>query len=628
MPTQTSTNRYVPYRSAQYKGKTYIYMEGNEPDDYLRYISSSDLTSSSENEFEEIDMYMPLGPKYKTLIEVVLKPSTNNNVQDTYTDDVKNNSDKPSGIYSDIPSDIPINKWTEEEWNELKKDFISQYLQNIQKDLSNENKSGNTFMDSQPDTLQNNMEEKPFITSIQDRFLDNHEKINYYIDWNVPKHTQIYSNITHTPKDNSLYSGIDLINDYLSGKPIDIYDELLKRKENELFGTKYPKNTSTNRVVKETYSDPISNQIDLFHKWLDRHRSNQWKNKPDMSNEEWNRQHDDNIPVENDNNTTHKMLNTNLYVEISSDMTPRSNMDISGTNPIYSDTNRYTYFDDISIHEVSLFNNKDKLLNTNLYVEISSDMTPRSNMDISGTNRIYSDTNRYTYFDDISIDEVSLFNNRDKLLNTNLSIEISSDMTLRSNMDISGTNTIHSNTDRYTYFDDISIDEVSSFNNRDKLLNTKLYVKISSDMTLRSNMDISGTNTIYNDTNRYTYFDDISIDEVSPFNNRDKLFNTNLYVKISSDMTPRSNMDISGTNTIYNDTNRYTYFDDISIDEVSPFNNRDKLFNTNLYVKISSDMTPRSNMDISGTNTIYSDTNRYTYFDDMDSIENSSDENL
>ncbi|SCQ12840.1 erythrocyte membrane protein 1, PfEMP1, putative [Plasmodium gaboni] len=466
MPTQTSTNRYVPYRNAQYKGKTYIYMEGDEPDDYLRYISSSGLTSSSESEFEEMDIndiYGYISPKYKTLIEVVLKPSTNNNVQDTYTDDVKNNSD------------IPINKWTEEEWNELKKDFISQYLPNVPKDLSNENKSGNTFMDLQPNILPNNMEEKPFITSIQDRFLDIHEKINYDIDWNVPKHTQIYSNITHTPKDNSLYSGIDLINDSLSGKPIDIYDELLKRKENELFGTKYPKNTSTNRVVKETYSDPILNQIDLFHKWLDRHRSNQWKNKPDMSNEEWNRQHDDiSIDEVSPFNNRDKLLNTNLYVEISSDMTPRSNMDISGISTIYSDTNRYTYMDDISIDEVSLFNNKDKLLNTNLYVKISSDMTPRSNMDISGTNTIYSDTNRYNYFDDISIDDVSPFNNRDKLLNTNLSIEISSDMTLRSNMDISGIST-----------------------------------KISSDMTPRTNMDISGTNTIYSDTNRYTYLDDM-----------------------------------------------------------------------------------------------------------------------
>ncbi|SCQ12899.1 erythrocyte membrane protein 1, PfEMP1, putative [Plasmodium gaboni] len=575
MPTQTSTNRYVPYRSAQYKGKTYIYMEGNEPDYYLRYISSSDLTSSSESEYEEVDIndiYKPFGPKYKTLIEVVLKPSkSTHDAKNIHIDNnMEDSSDKSSGIYSDIPSDIPTNKLTDEEWNQLKQDLISQYLQNIPKDLPNENTiDDNIYKNIQPDIVDSgNPLEKPFITSIQDRFLDNHEKINYDIDWNIPK-----SISTNTSTYNSLYSGIDLINDSLNSGN-DIYDELLKRKKNELFGTKHPKNTSSKSVVKETYSDPILNQLDLFDKWLDRHRSNQWKNKPDMSNDEWNRKHYDNIPVENDNNTTHKMLNTNLYVKISSDMTPRSNMDISGTNPIYSDTNRYTYFDDISMDEVSPFNNRDKLLNTNLYVEISSDMTPRTNMDISGTNRIYSDTNRYTYFDDISIDEVSPFNNRDKLLNTNL------------------------------------------------------YVEISSDMTPRTNMDISGTNRIYSDTDRYTYMDDISIDEVSLFNNKDKLLNTNLYVKISSDMTPRSNMDISGTNTIYSDTDRYTYFDDISIDEVSPFNNRDKLLNTNLYVEISSDMTPRTNMDISGTNTIYSDTNRYTYLDDMDSIENNSDENL
>ncbi|KYN92919.1 putative EMP1-like protein, partial [Plasmodium gaboni] len=188
MPTQTSTNRYVPYRSAQYKGKTYIYMEGDEPDDYLRYISSSDITSSSESEYEEMDIndiYPYKSPKYKTLIEVVLKPSTSgttNNAEKPFSDDTPNDdihSDKPSHIPSDIPSDnissdkhshipsdiqsgdIPTNTpISEEEWNELKKDFISQYLQNIQKDLPNENKSGNTFMDSQPNILPNNMEEK------------------------------------------------------------------------------------------------------------------------------------------------------------------------------------------------------------------------------------------------------------------------------------------------------------------------------------------------------------------------------------------------------------------------------------------------------------------------------------
>ncbi|KYN93042.1 putative EMP1-like protein, partial [Plasmodium gaboni] len=96
IPDKISSNRYVPY--GKYKGKTYLYVEGEETDDYIGNISSSDITSSSESEYEEMDIndiYPYKSPKYKTLIEVVLKPSTNNNVQDTYTDDVKNNSDIP-----------------------------------------------------------------------------------------------------------------------------------------------------------------------------------------------------------------------------------------------------------------------------------------------------------------------------------------------------------------------------------------------------------------------------------------------------------------------------------------------------------------------------------------------------
>ncbi|KYN93040.1 putative EMP1-like protein, partial [Plasmodium gaboni] len=174
IPTSKSSNGYIPY--GKYKGKTYIYVEGEETEDYVRDISSLDITSSSESEYEEMDIndiYPYKSPKYKTLIEVVLKPSTNNNVQDTYTDDVKDNSD------------TPINKLTDEEWNQLKQDFISQYLQNIQEDLPNENIiDDNIYKNIQPDIVDSgNPLEKPFITSIQDRFLDNHEKINYDIDW-------------------------------------------------------------------------------------------------------------------------------------------------------------------------------------------------------------------------------------------------------------------------------------------------------------------------------------------------------------------------------------------------------------------------------------------------------------
>ncbi|SOV13345.1 erythrocyte membrane protein 1, PfEMP1, putative [Plasmodium gaboni] len=230
IPTNKSTNRYVPY--SRYKGKTYLYVEGDEPDDYIRDISSSDITSSSESEVEELDIndiYPYKSPKYKTLIEVVLKPSINNNVEDTQNTHI--------GHMEDKATNTPIN---DNEWNELKHDFISQYLQNVPKDLPNENITDD-HMDMVPNIIPNNMEEKSFIISIEDRDLhgDGHI-VSYNIDWNVPKNIT-----TNTTIYNSLYRGIDLINDSLNGdNHINIYDELLKRKENELFGTKHPKSTN------------------------------------------------------------------------------------------------------------------------------------------------------------------------------------------------------------------------------------------------------------------------------------------------------------------------------------------------------------------------------------------------
>ncbi|SOV19995.1 erythrocyte membrane protein 1, PfEMP1, putative [Plasmodium sp. gorilla clade G2] len=305
MPTKTSTNRYVPY--GRYKGKTYIYVEGDEPDDYIGNISSSDITSSSESEYEEIDLYKPRSPKYKTLIEVVLKPTK------------QPSGNIPSGT---LHSDIPI----DEEWNEVKEDFILNMLQN---DIPGNTTDTNTSYSGMP-------LEQPFITQIQDRKLySDDNEIIYNIDWNVPKHTQIYT--TDDPTYNSLYTGIDLINDSLnSGNDIDIYDELLKRKENELFGTKHTKKTTTNKVAKPISGDPILNQLDLYDKWLERNKDmyNQWKNKPD-----------NNIPVVNVH-TTHDLLNTNLSIEISSDINDTSKMDMSGTN-------RYTYLDDMELFENS-----------------------------------------------------------------------------------------------------------------------------------------------------------------------------------------------------------------------------------------------------------------------------------
>ncbi|ETW57385.1 hypothetical protein PFUGPA_00640, partial [Plasmodium falciparum Palo Alto/Uganda] len=70
IPTPKSSNRYIPYVSDTYKGKTYIYMEGDTSGDE-KYAFMSDTTdvTSSESEYEEMDIndiYVPGSPKYKT----------------------------------------------------------------------------------------------------------------------------------------------------------------------------------------------------------------------------------------------------------------------------------------------------------------------------------------------------------------------------------------------------------------------------------------------------------------------------------------------------------------------------------------------------------------------------------
>ncbi|EWC75620.1 hypothetical protein C923_03710 [Plasmodium falciparum UGT5.1] len=316
MPTLKSKNRYIPYRSGPYKGKTYIYMEGDSSGDDDKYAFMSDTTdiTSSESEYEEMDIndiYVPGSPKYKTLIEVVLEPSKR---------------DTPS-------SDTPMNKFTHDEWNQLKQDFISGILENEQKDLPKNNISGNTPMNTQPNTLYfNKPEEKPFITSIHDRNLYSGEEYSYNIHMSTNSMDDIPISGT---KDT--YSGIDLINDSLNSNNVDIYDEVLKRKENELFGTNYKKNTSNNSVAKLTNSDPIMNQLDLLHKWLDRHRDmcEKWNNKEDILNklnEEWDKDNDGiNVPSDN------RSLNTDVSIQIDIDENKGkkefSNMDTNVDTP-------------------------------------------------------------------------------------------------------------------------------------------------------------------------------------------------------------------------------------------------------------------------------------------------------
>ncbi|SOV84224.1 erythrocyte membrane protein 1 (PfEMP1), truncated, putative [Plasmodium reichenowi] len=105
-------------------------------------------------------------------------------------------------------------KLTDNEWNELKQDFIEQYLSYIEPfvPLNHELQTNNIYMYSQFNILHVIMDEKHFIISIQDRFLGS---------------------------------------------------------EKELFGTKNTKNITFNRVTTQTNSDPTDSQLDLFHKCLD-----------------------------------------------------------------------------------------------------------------------------------------------------------------------------------------------------------------------------------------------------------------------------------------------------------------------------------------------------------------------
>ncbi|ETW52318.1 hypothetical protein PFUGPA_05931 [Plasmodium falciparum Palo Alto/Uganda] len=326
-PTPKSSNRYIPYASDRHKGKTYIYMEGDSSGDE-KYAFMSDTTdvTSSESEYEEMDIndiYVPGSPKYKTLIEVVLEPS-------------KSNGNTPSKGDDTPRAMTPL---TDEEWSELKHDFISQYVQRESMGVPQYDVLTDLPMNIVGNVLDDGINEKPFITSIHDRDLYTGEEISYNI--------HMSTNSMDDPKyvSNNVYSGIDLINDTLSGNQhIDIYDEVLKRKENELFGTNYKKNTSNNSVAKLTNSDPIMNQLDLLHKWLDRHRDmcNTWNTKEellDKLNEEWNKDNDGG-DIPNDN----RSLNTDVSIQIDMD-DGKPKKEFSNMDTILDDMEDDIYYD-------------------------------------------------------------------------------------------------------------------------------------------------------------------------------------------------------------------------------------------------------------------------------------------
>ncbi|SOV76337.1 erythrocyte membrane protein 1, PfEMP1, putative [Plasmodium reichenowi] len=391
IPTLKSSNRYIPYTSGKYRGKRYIYLEGDSGTDSGYTDHYSDITSSSESEYEEFDIndiYPHQSPKYKTLIEVVLEPSgkntpTSGNTIPTSdipppTSDIPNTpSDIPNtpSDTTNTPSDIPP-PITDEEWNELKHDFISNMLQNEPNDMPNDYTSGTIPTNTNNTTpSRDTLDQKPFIMSIHDRNLLSGEEYNYDMSTNSGENN-LYSgsgligdNRGSYSDNHHPYSGIDLINDSLNSgnKHIDIYDELLKRKENELCGTNHVKQTSTHSVAKNTNSDPIHNQLNLFHKWLDRHRNmyEKWdKNKVeilDKLKEEWNKEnnndssltHTSNIP--SGENSIKNVLNTDVSIHIHMDDPKHtnefSNMDTypnnSSMDNILDDLKKYNepYYD-------------------------------------------------------------------------------------------------------------------------------------------------------------------------------------------------------------------------------------------------------------------------------------------
>ncbi|KOB85215.1 PfEMP1 [Plasmodium falciparum Dd2] len=377
IPTKLSPNRYIPYTSGKYRGKRYIYLEGDSGTDSGYTDHYSDITSSSESEYEELDIndiYVPGSPKYKTLIEVVLEPSGKLSGNTIPT----SGKNTPSDTQNDIQNDgIPSSKITDNEWNTLKDEFISQYLQSEQpNDVPNDYTSGNSSTNTNITTMsRDNMEEKPFITSIQDRDLYTGEEIKYNINMSTNSMDDIPIN-----RDNNVYSGIDLINDALNGD-YDIYNEMLKRKENELFGTNHPKHTNTHNVAKPARDDPIHNQLNLFHKWLDRHRDmcEKWENHHERLaklKEEW----------ENETHSGNKH----------SDIPSGKLSDTPSDNNIHSDIHP----SDIPSGKLSDIPSSNKTLNTDVSIQIHMD-NPKSINQFTNMDSILEDLDKYKepYYD-------------------------------------------------------------------------------------------------------------------------------------------------------------------------------------------------------------------------------------
>ncbi|ETW45716.1 hypothetical protein PFMALIP_06223, partial [Plasmodium falciparum MaliPS096_E11] len=269
---------------------------------------------------------------------------------------------------------------------------------------------GDIPLNTQPNTLYfDNNQEKPFIISIHDRNLYSGEEYNY----NVNMSTNSMDDTKYVS--NNVYSGIDLINDTLSGnKHIDIYDEVLKRKENELFGTNHVKQTSIHSVAKLTNSAPIHNQLELFHKWLDRHRNmcEKWNNKEevlDKLKEEWNKDNNNSGNINPSGNTppTSDIPSGKLSDTPSDNNIPSSNQILNTDVSIQIDMNNpktineFTYVDSNpnQVDDTYVDSNPNQVDDT--YVDSNPDNSSMDTIldDLEKYNEPYYDVQDDIYYD-------------------------------------------------------------------------------------------------------------------------------------------------------------------------------------------------------------------------------------
>ncbi|SCQ12827.1 erythrocyte membrane protein 1, PfEMP1, putative [Plasmodium gaboni] len=244
------------------------------------YQCSSDVTSS-DSEVDEVDIneiYGYGGGKHKTLIDIILRPSTSGTTPNSGTTQPSGNTTYSGTIPSGdtINSGNTQNSGTDSIVDNPYSDNI--YSDTIYSDTTIPSDTTTTYSDTTPPSDNTIYSDTHFIIQIQDRQLGGNNTHIYDVggvysgissgtpgtsgtniyttthNMDIPKyvsphtymsphtyispHTHNMDNTTYTTTYVSphIYSGTDLINDSLySDRHIDIYEEMLKRKEKELY---------------------------------------------------------------------------------------------------------------------------------------------------------------------------------------------------------------------------------------------------------------------------------------------------------------------------------------------------------------------------------------------------------